>query len=122
MIIVHHDAHVSTSPFKTDDRVMMVFTPYPDEQIKEVLDYGDTTHFVSVVFNASHFAVLYYNIAKCTVTVFDGLNYSIKKVAGPYHPHNQDAWIPVARYMQIASFSHANKMIEHIDMLSMGVQ
>ncbi len=79
MTIVLHDAHVSAPPFKTDDWVMRVVTPYPDKPIKDVLDYGDTIHFVAVVFNPSHFAVLYYNIAKCTVTVYDGLNYSIKK-------------------------------------------
>jgi hypothetical protein len=77
MMIVQHDTHMSTPPFKTDDWVMMVFSHYPNEPIKEVLDYGDTMHFVSVVFNASKFAVLCNNIAKCTVTVFDGLNYSI---------------------------------------------
>jgi hypothetical protein len=60
---------------------MMVLTTYPGnkEPIKEVIDYGDVTHFVSVVYNASHYAVLYYNIARCTMTVYDGLNYCITK-------------------------------------------
>ncbi len=56
----------------------MVSTPYPNKPILEVLGYGATMHFVSFVFNTDHFAVLYYDIAKCTVTVFDGLNYTIK--------------------------------------------
>jgi hypothetical protein len=56
----------------------MVSTHYPIKPILEVLGYGDTMHFVSVVFNMDHFAVLYYDIAKCTLTVFDGLNASIK--------------------------------------------
>ncbi len=78
MIIVQHDTHMSTSSFKTEDWVIMVFTPHPNEPIKEALGYGDTMHFVSVVFNTDHFAVLYYNFAKCTVTVFDGLNATMK--------------------------------------------
>ncbi len=80
-MICQHDAHVSTPPFKTDHWVMMVLTPYPGnkEPIKEVIDYQVMVHFVSVVYNASHYTVLYYDIARCTVTVYDGLNYCITK-------------------------------------------
>jgi hypothetical protein len=61
MMIIQHDAHMSTPLFKTKHWVMMVFTPYPNNQIKEVLGYGDTTYFVSVVFNTDHFKVLCLN-------------------------------------------------------------
>ena len=37
------------------------------------------THFVSVVWNRQHYTVLYYDIDKCSVTVFDGLNQDIRK-------------------------------------------
>ncbi len=76
--MIQHDAHMTIPPFKNEDRIMMVSTPYPNKPILEVLGYGATTHYVSVVFNTDHFAVLYYDIIKCTVTVFDGLNYTIK--------------------------------------------
>ena len=65
--MVAHCAHMSTPPFKTKDCVMMVFTPYPNKSITEVLSFGNVTHSVSVVFNSSQFAVLYHNIAACTV-------------------------------------------------------
>ena len=45
--------------------------------MNEILPYGSTTHFVSVVWNRQHYAVLYYDIEKCSVTVFDGLNKDI---------------------------------------------
>ncbi len=77
MTMIQHDAHMTIPPFKTEDRIMMVSTLYPNKPILEVLGYGDTMHFVYVVFNTDHFAVLYYDIAKGTVTVFDGLNASI---------------------------------------------
>jgi hypothetical protein len=44
--------------FKTKDRIMMVSTPYPNKPILEILGYGGIMHFVSVVFNMDHFAVL----------------------------------------------------------------
>ncbi len=78
MTMIQHDFHMSISPFKTEDWIMMISTPYPNKSNLEVLGYGDTTHFVSDVFNMDNFAVLYYDIAKCTATVFDGLNASIK--------------------------------------------
>ena len=31
--MVAHDAHMSAPPFKTKNRVMMVFTPYPNKPI-----------------------------------------------------------------------------------------
>jgi len=36
------------------------------------------THFVSVVWNTQHYAVLYYDIDERTVAVFDGLNKDIR--------------------------------------------
>ncbi len=78
MTMILNDVHMTKPPFKTEDWIMMVSTPYPNKPILEILGYGDRTHFVCVVFNTDHFAVLYYDIAKCTVTVFDGLNASIK--------------------------------------------
>jgi hypothetical protein len=80
LTICQHDAHVSTPPpFKTDHQVMMVLTTYPGnkEQIKDVIDYGDAMHFILVVYSSSHYAVLYYDIEQCTVTVYDGLKYCI---------------------------------------------
>jgi len=58
---------------------MMVFFPYSNKPVNEILPYGNTTHFVSVVYNRLHFAVLYYDIDERTVTVFDGLNQKISK-------------------------------------------
>jgi hypothetical protein len=78
MTMIQHDAHMTIPPFKKEDRIIMVSTPYPNKPILEVLGYGDMMHFVSAIFNTDNFAVLYYDIAKCTVTVFDGLNASIK--------------------------------------------
>jgi len=71
-----------TSPYQTtrgSDRIMIVFTPYPNKQVNEILPYGSMTHFVSVVYNRQHFAVLYYDINGHTATVFDGLNQKISK-------------------------------------------
>jgi hypothetical protein len=76
--MVAHDAHMSAPPFKTKDPVMMVFTPYPNKPITEVLSCVNAKHIVSVVFNDSHYAVLYYDLIDHTVTVYDGLNVSIK--------------------------------------------
>jgi hypothetical protein len=57
MTMIQHDAHMTIPPFKTEDLIMMVSTPYPNKPFLEVLGYGDRTHFVSVVFNMDHFAV-----------------------------------------------------------------
>ncbi len=80
--LVAHDAHTDVlpqAPYQSDHRIMMVYCPYPNGEIKEVLPIHDNaTHFVSVVFNASHFAVLYYDIKARSVSVFDGLDSSIK--------------------------------------------
>jgi hypothetical protein len=77
--VIQHDAHITTPKYKNTDRVLMVFTPYPNNPVNEILPYGSTTHFVSVVWNRQHYAVLYYNIDKRSVTVFDGLNHDIRK-------------------------------------------
>ncbi len=78
-VMIQHDAHLSTPNYKNADRVMMVFCTYPKRQVMEILSYGNATHFVSVVFHEQHYAVLYYNIADCSVNVFDGLNMDIQK-------------------------------------------
>jgi hypothetical protein len=78
MTMIQHDAHVIIPPFKNEDPIMMASTPYPNKPILEVLGYGDMMHFISIIFNTENFALLNYDIAKCTVTVFDGLNASIK--------------------------------------------
>ncbi len=39
--------------------------------------YRDPTHLVSISWASSHFVVLYFDIAYCTVTVFDGLSMRI---------------------------------------------
>jgi hypothetical protein len=76
--LAQHDAHITTPNYKSSDRVLLVFTLYPNKPVNEILPYGNTTHFVSVVWNDSHYAVLYYDIDERTVTVFDGLNYDIR--------------------------------------------
>jgi hypothetical protein len=57
----------------------MVYTPFPGYPVNEILPYGSTMHFVSVVWNRQHYSVLYYNIEKRSVTVLDGLNQDIRK-------------------------------------------
>ncbi len=81
--LVEHDAHTNMAPHppykNLGSRVVMVYCPYQDAPIKEVLPIrNNATHFVSVVFNGSHFAVLHYDLLGRTVSVFDGLNMSIK--------------------------------------------
>ncbi len=75
--LVEHDANVSTPPFKTPHNVKMVITPCPKEKVTDILNYGDSTHFVSVVNRKSHFVVVYYDNATHSMTVFDGLDMSI---------------------------------------------
>jgi hypothetical protein len=77
--MIQHDAHLSTPNYMNADRVMMVFCTYPKRQVTEILPYGNATHFVSIVFHEQHHAVLYYNIANCSVAVFDGLTMDIQK-------------------------------------------
>ena len=69
---------MTTVPLPTDDKVMLVLTPYPNKPIMETLPCGDATHFVSVIFNSSHFAVLYCDINSGKVSVFDGRNMPVK--------------------------------------------
>ena len=79
--LLNHDAHMKVPPIPprtNDHQIMMVYCPYPDGVIKGVLPVTNhTTHFVSVVFNNSHFAVLYYDLYARAVSVFDGLNLKI---------------------------------------------
>jgi len=75
---------MSTPPFKNAaNKVKMVMTPSPNEIITDTLEYGDSTHFVSAVFNKGHFVVLYYDIKGYSVTVFDGLDMPISN----WHTH-----------------------------------
>ncbi len=78
-VMIQHDTHLSTPNYKNADRVMMVFCTYPKRQVKEILPYGDTTRFVSVVVHEQHYADLYYNIANRSVAVFIGLNMDTQK-------------------------------------------
>ena len=80
--LVLHDAHIERAGYKEDDKkVVMVLCPTPKAIIDEehVLSAGDATHFVSPVYDSNHFAVLYYDLYECTVTVFDGLNMDLRK-------------------------------------------
>ena len=77
--VVQHDDHITTHKYKNSDRVLMVFTPYPNNPLNEILPHGNTTHFVSVVWNCQYYTVLCYDINKRSVTVFDGLNQDIRK-------------------------------------------
>ncbi len=62
--------------YTNDHKILMVHCPYPTAEIKEVLTYPtDCTHFVSLVLNYSHFAVLYYDLHAKAISVFDGLNW-----------------------------------------------
>ncbi len=92
-VMIQHDAHLSTPNYKNADRVMMVFCTYPKRQVMEIVPYGNAIHFVSVVFHEQHYAVFYYNIANCSVTVFDGLNMNIQKC----YSHSKDIWIAVSK-------------------------
>ena len=80
---MQHDAHIQRAGCKTDDKkIVMLLCPSPKAVIDEehVLPYGDNaTHSVSSVYDSSHFAVLYYDLYECTVTVFDGLNMDLRK-------------------------------------------
>jgi hypothetical protein len=86
VLLATHDAHLSSKLPPMDHKVMPVFTPYPNAHVSKILSYGDSTHFVSVVYNRLHFAVLYYDIAGRTVTVYDGLNYDVD-AWGPHVVH-----------------------------------
>ena len=52
--VVQHDAHITTPNYKNSNRVLMVFTPYPNNPVNEIIPFGDMTHFVSVVWNRQH--------------------------------------------------------------------
>jgi hypothetical protein len=63
-------------------KIKVVITPCPKDykvEPERVLSCDYATHFVSLVCNSSHFAVLLYNLQTCTVTVFDGLYMDIKQ-------------------------------------------
>ena len=44
----------------------------------DVKSFHHVTHFVSTVFNSSHFAVLLFDLEACQVTVYDGLPTHLK--------------------------------------------
>jgi hypothetical protein len=79
--LLYHDAHSGVPPrppYTNDHRILMVHCPYPSAQIKTVLAIpNDCTHFVSLVLNAGHFAVLYYDLRAKSISVFDGLNWKV---------------------------------------------
>jgi hypothetical protein len=52
--MVQHDAHITTPKYKNSDRVLMVFTPYPNNPLNEIRPYGNATHFVSVAWNCEY--------------------------------------------------------------------
>jgi hypothetical protein len=78
--LLNHDAHTSVMPYtKGTTIVRLVNCHHPNETITEILGYGSsTTHLVSVVYNKSHFVVLYYDLGAKTVVVFDGLRFKIE--------------------------------------------
>lgn len=79
--LLEHDAHMKIHPSPppcNDHKLMMVYCPYPNSEIKNVLFIRENvTHLVSVALNSSHYAVLYYDLQGKTVSVFDGLNMKI---------------------------------------------
>jgi hypothetical protein len=79
--LLYHDAHVNMPPrppYTSDHKIFMVHCPYPSTKIKDVLPYpSDCTHFVSLVINGGHFAVLYNDLHAKVVSVFDGLNWKV---------------------------------------------
>jgi hypothetical protein len=55
----------------------MIRTPHPGAEVTEsdVVSMNGMTHFVSVAYAKSHFAVLVYDIEGRAVMVYDGLNF-----------------------------------------------
>ncbi len=77
--IVAYDSHVHVLPHRSNQVVQMVFCPYPDGEVKYTLPIKpNATHFVTVAYSNGHFAVLQFDIKNQHVSVYDGLNYSIK--------------------------------------------
>jgi hypothetical protein len=80
LALVQHDAHISRPLYKDNNNIIkLVYRDYALNENDIHFDYGEATHFVSVAFKHSHFVVLYYDIDKRQVIVFDGLNGSITK-------------------------------------------
>ena len=78
LALVQHDAHISRPLYKdNNDIIKLVYRDYALNENESTFDHGDATHFVSVAFKHLHFVVLYYDIDKRQVIVFDGLNGSI---------------------------------------------
>ena len=76
--LVQHDAHISRPRYKdNNDIIKLVYRDYALNDKDIIPDNNDSTHLVSVAFKNSHFVVLYYDIDKRQVTVFDGLGRSI---------------------------------------------
>jgi hypothetical protein len=74
---------MTRSTVKKCHNIVMVLILYHDKTIKHVKKLPDgTTHLVSMCFNVilggvSHFAILYYNIQRRMVSIFDRLNYKL---------------------------------------------
>jgi hypothetical protein len=45
--MVQHDAHITTPNYKNSDRVLMVFTPYPNNPVNEGMVHAWVAHFVT---------------------------------------------------------------------------
>ena len=74
--LVQHTCHTDIPPYRHPGiKVTMVRTPHPRAQVREseVLDLDGKTHLVSVACARSHFAVLFYDIERHSVIVYDGL-------------------------------------------------
>lgn len=81
LALVQHTCHKDTPSYRSPGiSVTMIRTPHPHAKIteSEVVVLDGISHFVSVAYAKSHFAVLLYDIENREVTVYDGLNYSLK--------------------------------------------
>jgi hypothetical protein len=76
LAMTQHDAHMLEPEYKIDHRILMVHINNCSG-VTILRAYRDPTHLVSISWASSHFVVLYFDIANCTVTVFDGLSMRI---------------------------------------------
>lgn len=83
VVLLAHDSHTIDPPPKyrrqnTVVKYVSCSSPTSPPQYVKVLD-ASVTDLVTIAFNDTHFVVLRFSINDHTVTVLDGLNYSIKK-------------------------------------------
>ena len=79
--LMAHDAHIYKPPYQdTAVNIKCVYcaTPERTPMNRQVLEKS-VTNIVTIAYNDMHYVVLYFLVADCTVTVLDGLNFSIKK-------------------------------------------